>query len=218
MEELSWLIVLVSWVLFFVLSYLLLHYLLFKDYELRGRAVSILFSITFSTSCTLLQLFLLELSLFQVSPIIWKVTLLAFSSLMLYVIPFYLMFKLLHFRYLLWGFLIAYFYILELNRQFIDHDANQILHFSLVEQIKLLGINGVVISAFLSGFGAINGTYAFFNFFNEDALKVNIKELVTLCKRNIECLVEAKTRRSSIQTAGKKGWKSLWGVFGRIRI
>lgn len=214
MGELSWIIILLSWFLFFAIAYALLHYFLFKDYELRGKVIAVIFSMTFSTSCTLLELFLLDLSLFQVSHITWKVTLLLFSALMLYIIPFYLMFLLLRYKYLLWIlFIVFYSYLLEFNRYMIGYDTEEILHFSLVEQIKLLGINGVIMSAFLSGFGAINCTYAYFNFFSEDVLKVNIKELIYLCKKNVEKITEAKVRKLKEKAPVKAPWKSLWGVF-----
>jgi golgi pH regulator len=213
MEELNWSVIPLSWLSFFCFSYIFVHYYLFKDFELRGRFLQLLFSVTFSTSCILLELFLLELSSFHISSLVWQTNLLLFSLLMLYLIPFFLAYKLIRTNYLFWlVFLLSYYYLLNLNWYFIDHEATTSLHFSLVEQIKLLGINGLVISAFLSGFGAINCTYAYFNFFNEDILKVNLKELVENSKKNIESLVEAKAKRFDLKKNNQKTWKNFWGV------
>ena len=40
------------------------------------------------------------------------------------------------------------------------------VYLSVAEQIKILGINGVIISAIFSGFGAVYCTYNYFNFFS----------------------------------------------------
>jgi golgi pH regulator len=213
MEELNWVIILLSWVLFFMLSYIYVEYFLLKDHDLRQRFGKVLFSMTFSTSCSMLQLFLLELSLFSVSHLIWQIILLTFTVLMIYITPFYLMFKMLNYRYYLWVvFIIGYLCVLELNCSFVGHGGGAGLHFSVLEQIKLVGVDGVIISALLSGFGAINCTYSYFNFFNEDLLKTDLAELVSLCKKNTQCLVAAKLNKNKANVSSQKNWKSLWGV------
>lgn len=217
MEKFIWAGIILAWILLFFFSYVFVHYFLFKDYELRGKFVKLLFSITFSTSCTLLELFLLELSSYSISHVLWQINLLTFSVLMLYFIPFFLIFKLIEFKYVVWVFFVAgYYYLLEFNRSLIDHDENVFLHFSLVEQIRLLGINGVVLSAVLSGFGAINCTYNYFNFFNEDLLKEDINELVLLCKKNIEGLVESKLVKQALQKSKAQSWNPLKKIFGNM--
>ena len=193
MEEISWALILLAWCVLFIFSYIFTHYFLFKDYELRGKFAKMVFSLTFSTSCTLLILFLLELSSFRISSSIWLANFLMFSLLLLYLIPLFLVSKLFKTRYYPYPlFLICYHFLINLNRSLIDHDPSTLIHFSLVEQIRLLGFNGVIFSAFLSGFGAINCTYNYFNFFNEEVLKEPIDEIIQKSQKNVNDLVQAK--------------------------
>lgn len=214
MEEISWALILLAWCVLFIFSYIFTHYFLFKDYELRGKFAKMVFSLTFSTSCTLLILFLLEMSSFKISSSIWLANFLMFSLLLLYLIPLFLVSKLFKTQYLLYPiFLICYHFLINLNRSLIDHDPSTSIHFSLVEQIRLLGFNGVIFSAFLSGFGAINCTYNYFNFFNEEVLKEPIDEVISKSQKNVNDLVQAKILNIQAQRENQSVFSKLKNIF-----
>lgn len=214
MEEISWALILLAWCVLFIFSYIFTHYFLFKDYELRGKFVKLIFSLTFSTSCTLLILFLLELSSFKISSAIWQANFLMFSLLLLYLIPLFLISKLFKTKYYLYPiFLVSYYFLINLNRSLIDHNPQTSIHFSLVEQIRLLGFNGVIFSAFLSGFGAINCTYNYFNFFSEEILKESIDEVLSKSQKNIQELVQAKILKIQAQGENQSVFSKLKNIF-----
>lgn len=216
METSTWIIILLSWLLLLIMAYLFVHFWLLKNFEIQNILVEIYFSATFAISGGLLELFLLELASVQVNSEIWKMILACFSTLMLYVIPIYFLYSSVSsFRCKwIWRIFLVWIYLWELSFYWqtiigpADYSDN--LHYSLVEQIKLLGVNGVLISAFLSGFGAVNCAYNYFNFFSVAATQADLKEFIRLAKRNIVHIVKIKHQKIAIpyETKLKQGWTS----------
>eukprot|EP00359_Climacostomum_virens_P008046 CAMPEP_0204916248 /NCGR_PEP_ID=MMETSP1397-20131031/14112_1 /ASSEMBLY_ACC=CAM_ASM_000891 /TAXON_ID=49980 /ORGANISM="Climacostomum Climacostomum virens, Strain Stock W-24" /LENGTH=435 /DNA_ID=CAMNT_0052088687 /DNA_START=577 /DNA_END=1881 /DNA_ORIENTATION=+ len=225
--ESSWIILIASSVVLFFVAYTALHF-----YVLRGLKVklvaSLLFSGTFACSGAMLEMFLLELTTYRLQEAEWTLILTMFSFLMLAVIPaltLFMLFKRWRLRVMLTlaGLIFEAFVIQwswEMIQEFmLGCDAacrertypGMFLFTSLVEQVRLLGVSGMMLSAILSGFGAVNSTYNYFNFFSlelsqgdldilEQQYIVNDRELTEL---------KAKIQPSEPKSKGMFGW-SLW--------
>ncbi|CAG9313515.1 unnamed protein product [Blepharisma stoltei] len=221
METGTWIIISLSWLLLLGLAYMFVHYWLLHNFEIQNPFVELLFSATFAASGALLELFLLELTSIEVNPGIWKIIFGCFSTLMLYIVPIYFIYSFVfafRLKWLLWIIFVV-IYLWELSYYWyltIGTSENlEFLHYSIIEQIKLLGVNGVLISACLSGFGAVNCAYNYFNFFNVASTQADLKEFCRLSKRNIVNLVKIKQKRLFLPLEKKNlGWaKSLVGIF-----
>jgi len=201
MENFTYGVLVCSWVLFFVSAYLFIHYYLLRDYEVKNIPVQVIFSTTFALSGALLELVLLELGAVEVNLKVWNAVFFSYCVLMLYLTPFYIIFYLFYRFRFKWA-LIAlsygvFLWSLNYNWKLVGiyfGEASESLHFSMVEQVKLLGVNGVIISSGLSGFGAVNCAYNYFNFFCEATSQKDLKELSQLSKSNIQQIVDTKRK------------------------
>ena len=194
MADISWAVFCAVWCSLFVFSFIFTNYFLFKDYELRGKFVKLISSLTFSISCSLLILFLLELLEFSISPQIWQLNLSLYCLLMIYIIPLLMISKMYKtHKVICLLFLILYISITEKSRTIYEVDEKWLLMNPLSNiQFNYLSNCGIFFSALLSGFGAINCTYNYFNFFNEEILKETSNEAIDKCKQNIKELVKLK--------------------------
>ena len=78
---------------------------------------------------------------------------------------------------------------------------------------KLVGINGVLFSALVSGFGAVNCIYVFFNFFSEKTSQADFVSMRQLFFKNARSLVEKKVEilrtRKLVETSQAKASHGL---------
>jgi hypothetical protein len=201
--ESSWIVLTVSAGALFLVAYTTLHCYVFKDFkvlvtQLKSRSGSLLFSCTFACSGLMLEMFLLELSSTQVNDAEWTLILSLFSFLMLWVIPALACFKLfrgwrLRVLFVVVGLVLQAFavqfswqllqvYLLGCDSECQEETCPGLCLFStLVEQVRVLGVSGMMLSAVLSGFGAVNSTYNYFNFFN---LSVSQGDLTLLLQQS----------------------------------
>jgi hypothetical protein len=110
-------------------------------------------------------------------------------------------------------FLVLYISIVEKSRSLYETDDKWLLLNPLSNlQFNYLSNCGIFFSALLSGFGAINCTYNYFNFFNEDILKETSQEAIEKCKSNMKDLIKSKVQNS---ISNKKN-QSLFGKIKNI--
>lgn len=89
----DFLVVTVSQVLFFAGGWVFFMKKLFKDYEVHHLSVQLLFSITFSLSCTMFELIIFEILGFLDSSsryLHWKLGLYAILFMLIVLLPFYI--------------------------------------------------------------------------------------------------------------------------------
>ena len=212
-----------------VISYVFVRAYLLSDFQVRSRQAGILFSVTFAFCVCLLELFLLELgSPTQVGPE-WQLVLYPFTYLMLYVLPLVLLsqatskfrcgrvlwlFSAAGYVFTLqwaWSGVLSYFFACTETCQ--ETLCLLCFHVSPVDQIKLLGITGVLFSALLSGFGAVNCIYVYFNFFSEKTSQADFVSMRQLFFKNARSLVEKKVEivrtRKLLETSQTKASKGL---------
>lgn len=104
-----------------------------------------------------------------------------------------------------WSYTMTNFYNCDEQCQ-IDKQVDVLgVYLSVAEQIKILGINGVIISAIFSGFGAVYCTYNYFNFFSSKsklyiASNSDLIDLTKNIKSNIQKIVDAKSKRYELKS------------------
>jgi len=212
-----------------VTSYVFVRGYLLSDFQVRNSRAGVLFSLTFAFAVCLLELFLLELRSPGRVGGEWQLVLYPFTYLMLYVLPLVMLSQATgKFRcgQVLWLFSAAgYILCLQwvwskvLLYFFNCGDACQetvcflCFHLSPVDQIKLVGITGVLFSALLSGFGAVNCIYVFFNFFSEKTSQADFVSMRQLFFKNARSLVEKKVEilrtRKLVETSQAKASHGL---------
>ncbi|VEL28977.1 unnamed protein product [Protopolystoma xenopodis] len=192
-------ILLLSQALFFTFGWFFFLKQLFKDYEVRHKAVLIIFSVTFSFSCTLF-----ELVIFEILDVLDAYSRRAYWSLVItltlvdviLILPMYIFYFIvkslryvppnqsLHcfFSLIMWGVYIFLFW--KVGDSFpIQGPRQDIL---MMEQcISRVGVIGVTIMALLSGFGAVNYPYTCMTLF---AQKVSASEIQGAEKRLLQTM------------------------------
>lgn len=217
-----------------VVSYVFVRGYLLSDFQVRNSKAGILFSLTFAFAVCLLELFLLELLNPGRVGAEWQLVLYPFTYLMLYVLPLVMLsqatgkFRCGQVLWLLsaggyvlflqwvWSRVLLYFFNCGDSCQ--ETICFVCFHLSPVDQIKLVGITGVLFSALLSGFGAVNCIYVFFNFFSEKTSQADFVSMRQLFFKNARSLVEKKVEilrtQKLIETSQAKA--SSKGLFARV--
>jgi len=237
-------VLLLSWVLFFGFGWFFFRAQLFRDYEIKKIWVQLLFALTFTLSCSLFQLVI-----FEIIDVIddglrwtnWKLDLALMLILLLLVLPFYQFFLFFEsigtspkkgvilsilcetiFVYAFWK-LGDSFPITNNSGTNLERSANEnpkdFLSSFIEFGVSRIGVVGVTVMAFLSGFGAVNCPYTYLAFFLRDIKDSDIVHLekqlqVTVDKvlsKKKKILVEQRKRASSTQSD-----KAEPGLFGKF--
>lgn len=82
---------------------------------------------------------------------------------------------------------------------------------SLVEQVRLLGVSGMMLSAVLSGFGAVNSTYNYFNFFSLELSHGDLDILEEQCLMNERQLNELRAKQRPVNPSSSGMWSWATG-------
>ncbi|RWS21346.1 hypothetical protein B4U80_01212, partial [Leptotrombidium deliense] len=159
-------IVVVSQILFFAGGWVFFVKQLFRDYEVHHSLVQLLFSVTFSLSCSMFELIIFEIIGFLDTSsryIHWKLSIYAMLFMLIVVLPFYTGYFIINNirfvkKQLIKPFAIAS-WLLFMYMFWKIGDPFPILSpkhgiFSIEQGISRVGVIGVTLMALLSGFGA----------------------------------------------------------------
>ncbi|VDO75863.1 unnamed protein product [Schistosoma margrebowiei] len=192
-----------SQIAFFIGGWVFFLRQLFRDYEVKDSVVVLIFSLTFSLSCTVFELVIFEiLDILEASSrrIHWQFILLTTLLDVIIIIPFYISFYIiippknsirLCFSFAL---MTAYLYTFwKVGTSFPILSGKHGIVF-LEQCIGRIGVVGVTIMAFLSGFGAVNYPYSCMTYF---ALSVSNSEIRTAERRLLQTvdMILVKRRR-----------------------
>lgn len=236
MEEVGWFItdslgIVFSQVIFFTFGWVFFLKQLFANYEVQNAMVQVLFSVTFSLSCTLFEMIILDILnyLHTISKwVYWTFSLTGITIVLILILPMY-------FAYLLATMIpfitkpkhqliisiigwITFIYIFwKLGQPFPILSGASFI-FSLEQCISRIGILGVTLIGALSGFGAVNAPYTYMSYFIKPIDQKSIREMENklletekqiLIKKKTLALLDKDRLNSSIAS-------SSVGVVGRI--
>ena len=181
-------------VVFFIFGWIFLIVQLFKDYDCRQRTVQVIFSTTFSLSCTMFELIIFEILnvLDQSSRTFhWRLNLCIILFLIVCLVPFCIAYftvcnigllknASIFFASVIWFTFIYFFWKIG--------DPFPILSpqhgiFSIEQVISRVGVIGVTAMALLSGFGAVNCPYNYSSYFLRH---VTVEDIVAMEKKLIQ--------------------------------
>ncbi|CAJ0935253.1 unnamed protein product, partial [Mesorhabditis belari] len=162
---------------YFVCGWLFFLKQLFRNYEVHNRNVQLLFAATFALSCTLFELIIFEIvdvlesdsRMFH-----WQFNLNLILVILIVVIPVYMPYcylnsftqlkagRRLFMAFTIWAIFIYFFW--KTGDPFPILSAKHGI-FTIEQAISRVGVVGVTVMAFLSGFGAVNAPYQCLNYF-----------------------------------------------------
>ncbi|XP_067007866.2 Golgi pH regulator isoform X2 [Anabrus simplex] len=217
------LIILITQIFFFIGGWVFFVKKLFRDYEVHHRLVQLIFSITFSLSCTMF-----ELIIFEIVGVLdsssryfhWNVGLYMMLFMVIVVIPFYIgYFILSNIRFvklqlirpltlLIW---LVYIYIFwKLGDPFPILSPKQGI-LSIEQGISRIGIIGVTVMALLSGFGAVNYPYTSMAYFMRPVTPSDVQSIEKRLLQTMDMIV-AKKKRIALAKKGQIGNGSKDGL------
>ncbi|KAL5019993.1 hypothetical protein ScPMuIL_002885 [Solemya velum] len=234
-----------SQVLFFAGGWVFFLKQLFRDYEVslivvvsmyNQFSVLLVFSVTFSLSCTMFELIIFEiLGVMESSSryFHWKLGLYAILFVVIAVLPFYIAYFVLstlrlvpqkrHVQILLtcgawWAFLYFFWKI---------GDPFPILSpkhgiFSIEQCIGRVGVIGVTIMALLSGFGAVNYPYTSMFYFIRAVTDTDIQAVEKRLLQSVDMIIMKKKRmaiakRDSLRQASlNRNHGGIWGMIKNV--
>lgn len=229
------LIILVTQVFFFVGGWVFFVKKLFRDYEVHHRLVQLIFSITFSLSCTMFELIIFEiLGLLDSSSryFHWNIGLYMMLFMVIVLIPFYIgYFILINIQFvkrqvirpltiLIW---LVYIYLFwKIGDPFPILSPKQGI-LAIEQGISRIGVIGVTVMALLSGFGAVNYPYTSMTYFMRH---VDPSQILSIEKRLMQTMdmILVKKKRialtkkgSTANNSGNKLEKSgIWGMLKTV--
>lgn len=227
-------LMLFSQVLFFGGGWVFFLKQLFRDYEVHHSVVLLVFSVTFSLSCTMFELIIFEiLGIMDSSSRFfhWKLGLYAILFVLIAVLPFYIAFYVIstirlvpqkqHVRVLIafaaWCAILYLFWRIG--------DPFPILSpkhgiFSIEQCIGRVGVIGVTLMAILSGFGAVNCPYTYLSYFVRHVKDADIQGIEKRLLQTLEMIIVKKKRvamakRESLRQASLS--KSSGGIWSMLK-
>ncbi|KAI6652779.1 Golgi pH regulator-like [Oopsacas minuta] len=167
-----------SQVVFFAIGWVFFMKQLFANYEVHNGIVQALFSITFSLSCTLFELIILDILSYVhylSKEVYWTVSLTGITIVLIVILPMYFAYLLAtmipfiskpkHQRIIsVIGWLTFMYIFWKLDQPFTNLSGDGFL-LSLEQCISRIGILGVTLIGALSGFGAVNAPYTYMSYF-----------------------------------------------------
>lgn len=223
-----------SQVIFFAGGWVFFMKKLFKDYEVHHTLVQLIFSITFSLSCTMFELIIFEiLGVLESSSryFHWKLGLYSMLFMLIFLLPFYMgYFIISNLRFVqrhmikpltITTWLVFIYFFWKIGDPFpILNPKHGIL--SIEQGISRIGVIGVTVMAFLSGFGAVNCPYTYMSYFmrpvtNADIASLERKmmqtmDMIIVKKRRIALAKRENLQRSLDEQPSKSIWRMLQSV------
>ncbi|XP_065901592.1 Golgi pH regulator-like [Dysidea avara] len=226
-------------VLFFGFGWLFFMRQLFKNYEVRNVMVQLVFSVTFSLSCTLFELIIFEIVGIMDSSLRyfhWQLNLYMILVLLIFFVPLYtshqlvMTIRLFHKRRWLslaiW--LLFMYFFWRLGDPFPMLSPRHGI-FSIEQAISRVGVVGVTVMAVLSGFGAVNAPYTYMAYFMRNVKDTDIQTLERRLMQTMDMIISKKkrvlfTEKQSLKYSGStlgvnrtsSGMGRVWGMFSGI--
>ena len=221
-----------SQVIFFAIGWVFFMKQLFANYEVHNAVVQALFSVTFSLSCTLFELIILDILNYvhNISKgVYWTICLTCITIVLIVILPMYFAYLLAtmipfitkqkHQRIIsVIGWLTFMYIFWKLDQPFTNLGGDSFL-LSLEQCISRIGILGVTLIGALSGFGAVNAPYTYMSYFIKPIDEKSIQAMETklidtekqiLVKKKRLVLLESESNRVSGNRSG------TGQVFGRL--
>ena len=212
---------------FFGMGWIFFMRRLFRNYEVHHVAVQLVFSVTFSLSCTMFELVIFEiLGVLDKSSRFfhWKLGLYSMLFTLIFLLPYYISYflvktlRFVHRRSTI-GLLAGFFWIAFLYMFWKIGNPFPILSskhgiFSIEQGISRVGVIGVTMMAILSGFGAVNCPYTYMTYFMRHVTDADIHNLekrqfqtmdIILSKKKRIALAKRESERFAAATQKKTG-------------
>ena len=212
---------------FFGMGWIFFMRRLFRNYEVHHVAVQLVFSVTFSLSCTMFELVIFEiLGVLDKSSRFfhWKLGLYSMLFTLIFLLPYYISYflvktlRFVHRRSTI-GLLAGFFWIAFLYMFWKIGNPFPILSskhgiFSIEQGISRVGVIGVTMMAILSGFGAVNCPYTYMTYFMRHVTDADIHNLekrqfqtmdIILSKKKRIALAKRESERFAAATQQKTG-------------
>ncbi|XP_043482866.1 Golgi pH regulator [Leptopilina heterotoma] len=221
-------VILVTQVLFFLGGWVFFVKKLFRDYEVHHRLVQLIFSTTFSLSCTMF-----ELIIFEIVGVLdsssryfhWNVGLYMLLFMVIVLIPFYIAYFIIsNVRFVKLNFirpLTMMVYLFYLYLFWKVGDPFPILSpkkgvLSIEQGVSRIGVIGVTVMALLSGFGAVNYPYSSMAYFMRPVSYADVQAIERRFLQTIDMII-AKKKRIALARKGQvgdqtEGRSRLWGM------
>lgn len=224
----SFLVVTVSQVLFFAGGWVFFMKKLFKDYEVHHLSVQLLFSITFSLSCTMFELIIFEILGFLDASsryLHWKLGLYAILFMLIVLLPFYIGYLIIsNIRFVqtrlvkplaLGAWLVFVYLFWKIGDPFpILSTKHGIL--SMEQVISRVGVVGVTLMAVLSGFGAVNYPYTSMAYFMRVVTATDVQNMEKKLLQTLDVII-MKKKRMAIAQREKQSVSSRKGIWGMLQ-
>lgn len=201
---------------------------LFKDYEVHHLSVQLLFSITFSLSCTMFELIIFEILGFLDASsryLHWKLGLYAILFMLIVLLPFYIGYLIIsNTRFVqtrlvkplaLGAWLVFVYLFWKIGDPFpILSTKHGIL--SMEQVISRVGVVGVTLMAVLSGFGAVNYPYTSMAYFMRVVTATDVQNMEKKLLQTLDVII-MKKKRMAIAQREKQSVSSRKGIWGMLQ-
>lgn len=201
---------------------------LFKDYEVHHLSVQLLFSITFSLSCTMFELIIFEILGFLDASsryLHWKLGLYAILFMLIVLLPFYIGYLIIsNTRFVqtrlvkplaLGAWLVFVYLFWKIGDPFpIMSTKHGIL--SMEQVISRVGVVGVTLMAVLSGFGAVNYPYTSMAYFMRVVTATDVQNMEKKLLQTLDVII-MKKKRMAIAQREKQSVSSRKGIWGMLQ-
>ncbi|KAI6224298.1 hypothetical protein M3Y99_01413500 [Aphelenchoides fujianensis] len=199
-------IVVTSQVLFFGLGWVFFMRQLFQSYEVRERKIQAIFSVMFALSCTMFELIIFEiLDVLDARSrmLTWKIALHTILTILIIFLPLFFFYTLARTAriipvnyivpttFVLWIVFIYFFWKIGDNFPILSQKHGLL---SIEQAISRIGIVGVTVMAFLSGFGAVNAPYTCMAYFARNVTADDLYQMERKLKQTLD-IIAAKKRR-----------------------
>ncbi|RZF41019.1 hypothetical protein LSTR_LSTR002651 [Laodelphax striatellus] len=226
------LVILVTQVFFFMGGWVFFVKQLFRDYEVHNRFVQLIFSVTFSLSCTLFELIIFEIiGVFESSSRYWywNIFLYAILIMLIVIIPFYIGYSILSnisyvkeklirpLSVLVW---LVYIYLFwKLGDPFPILSPKQGI-LSIEQGISRVGVIGVTVMALLSGFGAVNYPYTSMAYFMRPVTSADVLSIEKRLLQTMDMIIVKKKRIALAKRAASSrgGGQGIWGMLKTVAV
>nr|KAF7415808.1 hypothetical protein H0235_012400 [Vespula pensylvanica] len=225
-------VILVTQVIFFLGGWIFFVKKLFRDYEVHHRLVQLIFSITFSLSCTMFELIIFEIIRVLDSSsryFHWNVGLYMLLFMVIVLIPFYIAYFIIsNIRFVRLNWIrpltiIVYLFYLYLFWKI--GDPFPILSpkkglLSIEQGVSRIGVIGVTVMALLSGFGAVNYPYSSMAYFMRPVSYADVQAIEKRLLQTMDMII-VKKKRIALAKKGEMIGQSevrsrLWGMLGPL--
>ncbi|XP_071653237.1 Golgi pH regulator isoform X2 [Temnothorax longispinosus] len=223
-------VILVTQVIFFLGGWVFFVKKLFRDYEVHHRLVQLIFSTTFSLSCTMFELIIFEIAgVLDSRYFHWNAGLYMLLFMVIVLIPFYIAYFIIsNIRFVRLNLirpLTVVIYLFYLYLFWKVGDPFPILSpkkglLSIEQGVSRIGVIGVTVMALLSGFGAVNYPYTSMAYFMRPVSYADVQSIEKRLLQTMDMIIAKKKRIASARKGEADGQTEtrsrLWGMLGPL--